>query len=75
MCSFCIAIDFLFIFVFFMKITVKINNVEITVDEQGQNDRTATIRYSDQNKQIQETIKVMAEECLKLQKVAESTGS
>ena len=58
-----------------MKITVKINNVEITVDEQCQNDRTATIRYSDQNKQIQETIKVMAEECLKLQKVAESTGS
>ena len=61
--------------VFIMKITVKINNVEITVDEQGQNDITATIRYSDQNKQIQETIKVMAEECLKLQKVAESTGS
>lgn len=56
-----------------MKITVKINSVEITVDEQGQHDRTATIRYSDQNTQIQETIKVMAEQCIKLQKVAAET--
>lgn len=53
-----------------MKITIKINNVEITVDEQCQDDRAAVIRYSDQNKHIQETIKVMAEECIKLQKVS-----
>ena len=55
-----------------MKITVKINNVEITVDEQGQNERTATMRYEDQNKQIQETIKVMVGECIKLQNITES---
>jgi len=32
-----------------MKITVKIDNIEITVDEQGQNERTVTMKYSDQN--------------------------
>ncbi len=57
-----------------MRITIKINNVEITVDEQGQNDRTATLRYPDQNKQVQETIKVMTEQCLKLLKVFENEG-
>lgn len=59
-----------------MKITVKINNVEITVEEhEGNAERTATMRYSDQNEQIQDTIRVMAEECLKLQKVAINENS
>lgn len=52
-----------------MKITVKIDNVEITVDEQCQNDRTATMRFKDQNEQIQKTITVMANECIKLRKI------
>ena len=52
-----------------MKITVKIDNVEITVDEQGQNDRTATMRFKNQNEQIQKTITVMANECIKLRKI------
>lgn len=61
--------------VFIMKITVKVKDVEITVDEQGQNDRTATMRYTDQNNQIQETLKVMVQEALKLQASVESSGS
>lgn len=61
--------------VFIMKITVKVKDVEITVDEQGQNDRTVTMKYTDQNKQIQETLKVMAQEALKLQASVESSGS
>ena len=52
-----------------MKITVKIDNIKITVDEEGQNERTVTMKYSDQNEQIQKTIKVMADECIKLHNV------
>ena len=55
-----------------MKITVKIDNIEITVDEQGQNERTVTMKYSDQNEQVQKTIKVMAEECIKLREACQS---
>ena len=55
-----------------MKITVKIDNIEITVDEQGQNERTVTMKYSDQNEQVQKTIKVMAEECIKLREACRS---
>ena len=55
-----------------MKITVKIDNIEITVDEQGQNERTVSMKYSDQNVQVQKTIKVMAEECIKLREASRS---
>jgi hypothetical protein len=50
-----------------MKITVKINNVEISIDEDIKGDRASTLRYSDQSKLVQETIVVIAEQCLKLQ--------
>ena len=53
-----------------MIITVKIDNVEISIEENSKdNDRFATLRYSDQNKQVQETIKVIADECVKLRKL------
>ena len=52
-----------------MKITVKIDDIEIIVDEQGQTDRSITMRYSDQNEQVQKTVKVMVEECLKIHEV------
>lgn len=54
-----------------MKITVKIDNVEITVDE-GNTNRTVTMQCAEQNKQVQETIKVMAEECIKLRESCKS---
>lgn len=50
-----------------MKITVKIDNVEIIVDENLFTDRATTLKYSDQNKLIQETIVVIAEQVAKLQ--------
>jgi len=56
-----------------MKISVKIDNVEIVIEEQASSDRTAAIRYGDQNEQIQKTIRVMADECIKLQHVSRST--
>jgi|JI9StandDraft_2_1071091.scaffolds.fasta_scaffold437697_3 hypothetical protein len=56
-----------------MKISVKIDNVEIVIEEQASSDRTAAIRYGDQNEQIQKTIRVMADECIKLQNVSRST--
>ena len=56
-----------------MKITIRIDNIEITVDEHQQGSRNATMQYSDQNKQIQETIKVMSDECIKLHQVCNST--
>ena len=56
-----------------MRISVKIDNVEIVIEEQASSDRTAAIRYGDQNEQIQKTIRVMAEECIKLQNVSKST--
>lgn len=49
-----------------MKITVEHQGTKIIVDESGQNDRTATIQFGDQNKRIQETIIVMAEQVKKL---------
>lgn len=52
-----------------MIITVKINNVEITVNEDIINDRSTTLKYPDQNKLIQETIIVIAEQVAKLQKL------
>ena len=55
-----------------MKITVKIDNIEITVDEQGQNERTVTMKHSDQNEQVQKTIKVIVEECIKLREACRS---
>lgn len=55
-----------------MRITVKIDNVEITVDERGQNERTVSMKYSDQNEQVQKTIKVMVEECIKLRQSCRS---
>ncbi len=49
-----------------MIITVKLGPVQIVVDEKDQGDRTVTMRFGDQNKNIHETIKVMAEECKSL---------
>jgi hypothetical protein len=49
-----------------MKITIKIDNIEISIDEQNQNERSSIIRYPDQNEQIQKTIRVMVDECIKL---------
>ena len=51
-----------------MKITVRHKDTEIIVCE-NQNDtkdRVASMRWSDQNKQIQETIIVMTEQVQKL---------
>ena len=55
-----------------MKITVKHKDTEIIVceNENDTKDRVVSMRWSDQNKQIQETIIVMAEQ---VQKLADST--
>lgn len=45
-----------------MRITVKVKDVEIVVDEQVNNTQ---IKYAEVT-QIHSTIKLMAEECLKL---------
>ena len=51
-----------------MKITVRLDNIEIIVDEDAHkdSDRTITMRYSDQAKQVQETLVVMTEQVVKL---------
>lgn len=51
-----------------MKITVIHDKTQITIEEfvfSGQ-DKNTTIRWSDQNKNLQETITVICEEILKL---------
>ena len=55
-----------------MKITVKHKDTEIIVceNENYTKDGVVSMRWSDQNKQIQETIIVMAEQ---VKKLAEST--
>lgn len=55
-----------------MKIIVKHKDTEIIVCENKNDtrDRVVSMRWSDQNKQIQETIIVMAEQ---VKKLAEST--
>ena len=59
-----------------MIIKVKIDNVEISIEENSKdNDMFATLRYSDQNKQVQETIKVIADECVKLRKLTLNVDS
>lgn len=52
-----------------MKITVEHKETKIIVEEAENvnNDRLVSMRWSDQNKQIQETIIVMCEEVQKLQ--------
>ena len=56
-----------------MIITVKVSDVEISIEENhGSAEKHITMRWSDQNKQIQETIKVMSAECLKLLAVSKS---
>lgn len=52
-----------------MKITVKHKDTEIIVSENENDtkDRVASMRWSDQNKQIQETIIVICEQVIKLQ--------
>ena len=51
-----------------MKITVKHKDTEIIVceNENDTKDRVVSMRWKDQNKQIQETIIVMAEQVQKL---------
>jgi len=55
-----------------MKIIVKHKDTEIIVceNENDTKDRVVSMRWSDQNKQIQETIIVMAEQ---VKKLADST--
>ena len=54
-----------------MIIKVRIDNVEISVEENHRNeDKHVTLRWSDQNKMVQETIKVMSEQCIKLREVS-----
>lgn len=52
-----------------MKITVKHKDTEIIVSENENDikDRVSSMRWSDQNKQIQETIIVICEQVIKLQ--------
>ncbi len=54
-----------------MKITVRVSDIEICVEEydSSNGDRTVTMRYADQNKQIQETIKVITQCCIDLCKL------
>ena len=51
-----------------MKITVRLGDIEIVVDEDAHkdSDRTITLRYSDQTKQVQETLVVMTDQVVKL---------
>ena len=52
-----------------MKIIVKHKDTEIIVSENENDtkDRVASMRWNDQNKQIQETIIVICEQVIKLQ--------
>ena len=50
-----------------MRITVKYNNTEITIEEARGIDYNTSIRFSDQNKMIEKTIKYMVEEVKKLE--------
>jgi len=52
-----------------MKITVKVDDIEIVIDEQLSG-RMTTMQYADQNRQIQETIKVMVEQCIELYQIS-----
>lgn len=52
-----------------MKIIIEVKDVRLEVSETGLADRTATMKYTDQNKQIQETLKVMIEQVIKLKAV------
>lgn len=54
-----------------MIIKVRIDNVEISVEENHRNeDKHITLRWSDQAKLVQETIKVISEQCVKLREVS-----
>lgn len=48
-----------------MKITVKVKNVEISIDD---SDNNAVIKYASHNLEVQKTIQVMCDECIKLLK-------
>ena len=52
-----------------MKIIFKVSDIEIIIDEVVHSDRTLTMRYNDQNKQLQDTLNVISECCLKLLKI------
>jgi len=49
-----------------MKITIEHKDTKVIVEETEQIDRTATMAYDNQNKQIQETIVVIMEQVRKL---------
>jgi hypothetical protein len=58
-----------------MIIKVRVDNVEISIEETLKDaDKHVTMRWPDQNKQIQETIKVIAGECIKLRSVLVSNN-
>ena len=46
-----------------MKIIVKVGDVKIVLDEESNNTQ---IKYSDENREIQNTIKTMVNEAIKL---------
>lgn len=48
-----------------MRITVKIKDIKIHLDDC---DNSAVVKYGSHNKELQETIKVMTEQCIKLYK-------
>jgi hypothetical protein len=48
-----------------MRISVKVKDIEIEVDD---NDNNAVIKYESHNNEVQKTIKVMCEEAMKLLK-------
>ena len=51
-----------------MRIRIKYKDIEIEVSEEGalKDSRQATMRFQDENKYIQETIKIMTEQVIKL---------
>lgn len=56
-----------------MKITVEHKDTKISVEEYGDNNRMVTMKYSDENKSIQETIAVIVEQVQKLQSINPTT--
>lgn len=56
-----------------MKITVRIDKIEIVVDEQGFSENSTKMKYSDQNERLQATLSAMVEGCMKLHKAKQET--
>lgn len=50
-----------------MKITIEHKETKIIIEETGTDKVLTTMQYSDQNRALQETIKVMCDQIIKLQ--------